>query len=414
MFLRPLPLVLALFFAKVQLPLEDSASIASDPVPAAKTPAASDSPVLKRILASWREREERMRSFYFAWDTKWIPPKKSGKDIRVQGRTEIWMDAEWRYAAAKSWPKRPENNSAAPGTQQTVFVPSWQHTFDGVSNRTFDVIMGTGRVYKADPGIELGRMAVGPLLLSLRPFSHGGSEPKRFRVITENAIVENRHCVKLERTQEGTVEAFWIDPSRDDVIVGWDRRNPTSRATYVAIEYQRDREYGWVPRSWTETYYQLPEQSRIERTVVKWEINQPLAAERFSTTFPPGSTVLDEKTLEEYLIAEDGSKTRVKKIDSPESLKIYEILGQVVDFQIDQEPLSDALEFIAQRYQIKVTFDAQAVHDKLIDPTIDVKLPVSGIKLRSCLNLVLEQSRKPLAYEIRNGALIIVPAARAK
>ena len=96
----------------------------------------------------------------------------------------------------------------------------------------------------------------------------------------------------------------------------------------------------------------------------------------------------------------------------PGTLKIREALEQVVEFAVDEEPLRDALDFIAQRYQIKVVFDAQAIRQKLIDPSIAVKMPYSGIKLKSLMNILLEQSRKPLTYHVGQGVLTVIPAKK--
>lgn len=99
------------------------------------------------------------------------------------------------------------------------------------------------------------------------------------------------------------------------------------------------------------------------------------------------------------------------KFDSLASLDLYETLEQTVDFKIDPEPLNDALNFIAQRYQIKVTIDAIAVRQGLIDPTIEVEITTPGLKLRQLLELLLKQSKRPLAFEVRNGALVFIPVS---
>ncbi len=43
----------------------------------------------------------------------------------------------------------------------------------------------------------------------------------------------------------------------------------------------------------------------------------------------------------------------------PTERRISEALDQTVDFNIDPQPLKDAIDFIAQRYQIPIILDSQ-------------------------------------------------------
>jgi hypothetical protein len=394
MFLRPLPLVLVVFFAEVLLPLEDSASIASDPVPAASGPAARESAVIKRVLANWQTRQERIKSFHVAFDSP------------AHARAEFWMEGDSRYRVELA---------SAPNRA------GWLKAFDGAATRLYSGSDHSGNVWDGDRGIQLAGLSLFPILFFARPFSRGAISPSpaHWRVLSENAIIDNQHFVKLQETKTSFIKNFWVDPTRDDIIVGFEVLTHGERQPFLTIGYRHDRDYGWVPIRWTLTpnragANRAGANRSMEESIASFTINDAYPKEAFTPAFPPGTAVLDRKVLESYVVADDGSKLNVIKYDSPDALRLHEALDQTVDFQIDTQPLKDALEFIAQRYQIKVTFDAQAVRDKLIDPKMDVKLPVAGIKLRSCLNLLLEQSRKPLAYEIRKGALVIVPAARGK
>jgi len=273
-----------------------------------------------------------------------------------------------------------------------------------------------GDVWNGDPGNELASRSVFPLMLALRSYSRGGIErsSKQWRVISENAILDNKHCVKIQFEQSGIVETYWIDSAREDVIVGWEQRQSRSQSSFVSIQYRHDEKNGWLPSRWTETRHSNWGKQSSENTVTQFSINEKFPKETFTLAFPPGTTVVDRKLVEKYVVAKDGSKVDVLKFDSPGSLRIHETLESQVDFSIDPEPLKNALEFIASRYQIEVVIDPQAVKRGLIDPSIDVKLAAPGIKLRSTLNLLLEQSRKPLGFEVRKGTLVIIPVARPK
>ena len=87
--------------------------------------------------------------------------------------------------------------------------------------------------------------------------------------------------------------------------------------------------------------------------------------------------------------------------------KIEEMLEQKVDFSIEPEPLKDAIDFIAQRYQIPILLDTKVLEDASVDTSAEVRMPYSGMKLRNPLKLLLEQGSSPLSYAIEDDILRI-------
>lgn len=366
-------------------------------------PAANDASVRRRILANWRARQEQSKTFHFAWNSQSVPPKKWNARVR-EGHIELWMDGETRFRLeASSFAKEQPNDKQIR-----------QNTFDGSTSRQLSLDGQSAVVRSDDDGNQLNGIAVFPLLLALRPLSRGGvaraSQP--MRVLTDNAIIDNKHYLKIERQESNFVDTFWLDPARDDVIVRWERVRRGNAQASVSIEYQRDKTHGWVPARFSQTNSANGYGFTSENTVTSFIFNARFPDETFTLTFPPGTTVVDWKQLEKYVVSQDGSKTDLRKYDSSGTLKIREALEQVVEFGIDEEPLRDALDFIAQRYQIKVVFDAQAIRQGLIDPSIAVKMPYSGIKLKSLMNILFEQSRKPLTYHVGQGVLTVIPAKK--
>jgi hypothetical protein len=88
--------------------------------------------------------------------------------------------------------------------------------------------------------------------------------------------------------------------------------------------------------------------------------------------------------------------------------RIPEALSQLVDFEIQSQPLQDALDFIAARYQIPIILDRKGMQDVNFDPRKEnVGLSVSGIPLRDLLELLLNQANPALGYEFRHGVLSV-------
>jgi hypothetical protein len=87
--------------------------------------------------------------------------------------------------------------------------------------------------------------------------------------------------------------------------------------------------------------------------------------------------------------------------------KIEAALEQRVDFAIDPEPLKDAIDFIATRYQIPIMLDTKTLEDASIDTSSEVKLAAPGLKLRQVLTLLLDELPHPLGFEMRDGVMAI-------
>jgi hypothetical protein len=85
--------------------------------------------------------------------------------------------------------------------------------------------------------------------------------------------------------------------------------------------------------------------------------------------------------------------------------RIEEALDQTTDFTIDPQPLKDAVDFIAQRFQIPILLDRKALEDASVDTSTEVRLPYAGLKLRQMLTLLLDQMGQPMGFDIRDGVL---------
>jgi len=110
-----------------------------------------------------------------------------------------------------------------------------------------------------------------------------------------------------------------------------------------------------------------------------------------------------QKTKAETLVAAEHPLSS----DIGQHPKIEEALDQTVDFAIEPEPLKDAIDFIAQRYQIPILLDTKVLEDASVDTSAEVKMPYSGMKLRNLLKLLLEQEVQPLSYAIEDDILRI-------
>jgi beta-lactamase regulating signal transducer with metallopeptidase domain len=337
--------------------------------------------VIKRVLDHWQAQEERFKSFHAAWESEDHP------------RGDFWMDGKRYRVEMTATPKRASE--------------SWWQAFDGLVTRSY--YQGrSGDISVGDIPIQRGGL---PLLFA-RPFSvHGfNSSPTKWRIVSENAVISNHHCVKLETTHGEFKDTVWADPSREDLIVGWERQHAPGPTTLITFDYRRDAKQGWLPTAWTEAQTWGALRGMSEKTNLACSINESIPNETFAPAFPPETTLLDTRTLERYRISTTGAKVPIEKFDSPETLKIAKCLEQPVDFAISPEPMKDVFEFIAARYQIKVVIDP-AVEHAGVDTHREMEWATPpGLKLKDMLTALLKKAPKPLVYRVENGVLTILPA----
>jgi hypothetical protein len=387
-----------------------AAAIAADP-PASSSNAASasngtESAVLKRIQNNWRARGEQFKSYHFAWDSQSVLPAHRGEAVAVT-HCEYWFQGSAGKAGTSNAKYRIHTTLTDPRLKPGVSGDEWQLTFDGTTTCTFDSDDRVGTVHSGYWGFD--RVSIEPLVFAMQPASQQVIDPSsnKLRVIGDNAYVGQRRCLKLRQDHRNFTFHCWVDPEREDVIAGWERLVDNQPLDFFSIEYKREHNE-WLPSRWTETTHSIPGNPSTISSVTKSATNEKFSERTFVLEFPPGAVVLDTKRKQNYVIQKDGTRRPL----SADALRLYEALEQAVDFTIDPEPLKDALAFIAQRYQIKVTIDPEATRKGLIDPAIEVQTKTAAFQLKRVLKLLLAQSQKPLTWKVRDGGLLIVPASR--
>jgi hypothetical protein len=296
-----------------------------DPPPAS----AFESPVLKRIFANWKARRQRFTSLRFVWDVSltvpkghpdFIDPEKKvvakDRDHNQRGN-QLWILGDDHFCAEfHEWPSNQPTKAA--GKEGIV----GRQTFNGELDSRFwvsitykFVLPPQGSIHRAKEQGDFGSRQLTPILFtyrSLHPWMPWRSQD--CRLITENAIIDGARYTKIEQTVSDhgipTVDACWVDPRRDDVVVAWERRpkagpsHPTRRGL---CDYQKDRLFGWVPRHWRVEFgddvYLIS-----ESTITAYEFNKPIPAQKFDPHFPPETYVADSAHRQWYLTKTDGSK----------------------------------------------------------------------------------------------------------
>ena len=362
-----------------------------------RPPSENERRVCRRILAGWQARHERIGSFFVAWDLH-SQCRRFPKFGPMDSHTEQWVDRDFRRRALRT---SPWNGLA------------YEFAFDGMTACMWHTNARSAHLWNGDPDCSMHwdtviwRFAVDPLCSDLID-----TTSPHANVLSENAIIGNRHCVKLlfpVKYCDASVELFdtlWVDPARDNVIVAWQRGTVEGPAPFVSIEYTRDSKQCWLPTRWHMTSASAVDESSSAATRIA--INQQFPINLFRPTLPEGTRVSDQQIAEGYVIGAHGSKTQIQKYSLNDRDTISAVLDARTDFVIHPEPLKDALYFIGRRYHIKTAFDERAIRDGRINPAVEVATKKHGIKLSELLDILLKQSAAPLRYEIRKDVMTVI------
>jgi hypothetical protein len=395
-------------FAPTTAPKQASETAKTAVVPAA----------LQRILASWRTRGQRTKSFFYGWDEE-ITSGKAAEDRAKATASAKQADAKARIFHIDFWAEGPNRLR-----RDSFLLRAPEPVAATLPARTQSVFDGTTEFNLEEPGeaagppiltIEKGRGS-GPanalrmqvLALTFDPINAfvTNRQSPQFRLVHENVLVDGSRCVEIQNAKDGAAlrEQCWVDPARDNVIVAYELRFRGEARTRISIQYQRDR-VGWLPTGWT-----LKQSGQFtESTVTKFTINERFPADTFNVKLSPGTVVFDQLGLQQYLVAKDGSKSNVVKFDSARALAVQKMLDTKTDFRLAPQPLREVIDFIEARYQIPIVLLRTDFEAAGLPVSLQVKSPPAGITVAQFLKLLLDQCHHPVGFRIEDEVLKISP-----
>lgn len=379
---------------------------ADDRVPPFVPASPADAAIVNRVFANWKARQERTKSFHVEWTTCLVWKLRSRSPDQTL-RCALWVDGDDRF--------RMERSLVGSGKNSWDHIVRGQSTWNGTTNMILEWLREPtdapqGAVRHDKSPRTLDDLECKALLVAFRPL-HGsiGSQASQFRIVTQHAIVDGVHCVKLERLRPGdaAVEHCWVDSARDDLPLLWESTLHGSLWWRVAIQYRRSVESVWLPKHWTCHYQSLP--LALECEVTKLAVNERLPEQIFRIDFPAGTLVFDETTGRQYLISADGSRTPARPFESVQSPRLRRVLEKPSDSLFDPLPLKEAVDFLSQHFQIPVSIDERAFRDAGISPNLEVQCDVAGFTVMEAIRWLTAQCPKPIALVEQNGKLVLKP-----
>ena len=256
-----------------------------------------------------------------------------------------------------------------------------------------------------------------PLYLAFRP-SRLLIDPKdpQFRIVTRNAILDNVHCVKIQRYGPAP-ETCWVDPNRDDVILLREQIFCGTRGWRLSIEYQGSPQMGWLPSRWT--CHSLTEEYFGEKTELQCQattsaVNERLPQGLFKIDFPPRTLVFDVAAHRQYVIAADGSQTPAPPFDSVTSPAVRSALDADQNTRFRPQPFKDALDYLRNDAKLRVEFDDRAFRKAgLSIEQTECQCDIDGLSMREKLRWLSAQFPKPIRLVEKDGKLVFTPDANS-
>jgi beta-lactamase regulating signal transducer with metallopeptidase domain/thiol-disulfide isomerase/thioredoxin len=295
---------------------------------------AAKSRTLRKVFAAWEAREDRIKSFYFAWTFhvalhkahQTVPdgycfPFAGGLVLVDKGEGAVGVDKDVEFTAPQSeWSGDGFDRLRSDYTEfRYRAVDRWTETRrfrltqDGILNSRLQIPVRSAdepwitiwrkapikHPSRLSPRVQLfeeGEIDLTPLRLALRP-SRTAPEwsPENCQVISEDAFVGNAHCIQLQMDKVNHSERCWVDPQRDYSVVRWQRRDNQLAPLDFAIEVQRGPDHEWLPQRWS---WRLSDATggraaSFDATVTRRMINKKLPATTFVADYPRGTRVYD-------------------------------------------------------------------------------------------------------------------------
>jgi hypothetical protein len=251
------------FDATVDLPILDGGEHSG------MEPPEKAAPTLAAIADAWMQRQTAIKSFKFSWQQKGLAWPNDGA-FRTTAHS-VAIDGE-KFATSFATPGRasPGPTPASSSKNAVAGKMGWQvyeskEVRDGVTRSalSFSERAGdTGSMSIGNDSAQREALVRGAhcVMLIYRPLHPKFGfidecdlrNPAKFHVVAGTKKVNDVACVVLEtESRPGTHEYYWLDSSRDYLLLRESRTLNGEDVDRVDFIYRSDSRDGWVPTGWT-------------------------------------------------------------------------------------------------------------------------------------------------------------------
>jgi beta-lactamase regulating signal transducer with metallopeptidase domain len=289
---------------------------------------AANSRTLRKVFAAWKAREERIKSFYFAWNLRVALPKgyefPNARGLAGVDKRNVTLDkdndveftvpqSEWSseglerlrsdfsefvYSAREGWKETGRFRITQSGSVNSrLHVPTRLREAPRIAIwRKVPVKHPSDMSSSGDYLLEDLEIDLTPLRLALHPSSTASNwSPENCRILADDTLLGNVHCIELQMDKVDHSERCWVDPKRDFSVVRWERRQRELAPLDVAIDVQQGPDHEWLPERWSWRLEAGPGRraASFEARVTRHMVNKKLPEATFAADYPPGTQVYD-------------------------------------------------------------------------------------------------------------------------
>lgn len=270
-------------------------------------------PAKAEVIASWRKRQDAIKTFRFTWVEQqtypkgWLAnPRHPERDrLNTPGlnidrsysvnKTLVVDGSKMRYSFEMNRNPEPDgvrivspngdNNGLGEGKHYT-----YVSVFDGQTNKlTLSSVTDSPPPVssQSSTNIDAQNLDLRPILMFFRPFDALMGDLLLDRAVTNlvRTIYNGKSTFLLEeqRDPSGWKTIRRIEPERDflicEILVTFEQKPNID----INVDYIQDRTWGWIPNSWQVTELLADGSKRLitNAKVTSYEINQPTRREDF-------------------------------------------------------------------------------------------------------------------------------------
>lgn len=279
---------------------------------------------VEKIIGVWEARETRIKSLDFICSGQEQLSAEMARRFSAggaEGASEKPHDTSFevrhRFAVDPTGRVRFEVEGKKWSAKEGRYVPETvEEVIDGRVGKTFyrqGVQEFPNLHIKAKKESGTGRDVRSlPLRLIYRPFDPALGQFTREHLVLApvKGVVEGRPCLIVKH---GDAD-IWVDPSKNFAPVRYleSRRGTLKRS--IEIKYSEDKDFGWVPKSWTNVYLTPKGDilNSVSATVKEYTLNPDLPERTFDIEYPAGTWINDYTSKEYYIFRGEGDKRHVR------------------------------------------------------------------------------------------------------
>ncbi len=290
-------------------------------------------PDLATVLQAWEAHGTVHKSWDFAWSGRHfqsraqlaMSPGLRGKGPEAARQIQADVESPYTMRSVSDGTRncRFEYEDQRWSSKKKALVPTTLlDVFDGKVGKRYcpqDEIKG-GYVLTADFSKNNCKFAyVTPLLLFFRPFSPVLGQWRRAEVtmVSADVLIQGRKCCLLKQQDKDQADLVWLDVARAYVPIRYSyhylERSVDKPAGTIEMQYARDAEHGWLPSSWTNTFFDAGGDvlQRFTAQVTRYQLDLPTPHALFDIEFGPDTWVQNYVTNESYILKADGTRRPV-------------------------------------------------------------------------------------------------------